>query len=196
MVRSFHIILKSDAHSFIDVPHILPVLFSFTTPAKFCFRAIASFSRFVTGMTPSQIRHATSIPRVDSLFRGQSLFAGFKVPSPRPEKTTVIQAHEETAIVVVEEPQSQDEMSPRSSRKSVKRAVSFQMSRVSSIFRGQPSFPGDSNSPPESPVAGASTSPRSAVSDVGGPRFQTSPPIDPMDERTAGDPAVYNDITV
>ncbi|KAF9026049.1 alpha/beta-hydrolase [Hymenopellis radicata] len=32
-----------------DTAHILPVLFSPTTPAKFCFRAIASFCKHVTG---------------------------------------------------------------------------------------------------------------------------------------------------
>jgi len=30
--------------------HVLPILFAFTTPAKYCFRAIASFCRFATGM--------------------------------------------------------------------------------------------------------------------------------------------------
>lgn len=30
--------------------HVLPVLFSFSTPAKFCFRAIASFIKLVAGM--------------------------------------------------------------------------------------------------------------------------------------------------
>lgn len=33
-----------------DTAHILPILFAFTTPAKFCFRAIAAFSRHVTGI--------------------------------------------------------------------------------------------------------------------------------------------------
>ena len=32
--------------------HDLPILFAFTTPAKYCFRAIASFCRFATGMQP------------------------------------------------------------------------------------------------------------------------------------------------
>ncbi|KIY68103.1 alpha/beta-hydrolase [Cylindrobasidium torrendii FP15055 ss-10] len=36
-----------------DTAHILPILFAFTTPAKFCFRAIAAFSRHVTGMKPN-----------------------------------------------------------------------------------------------------------------------------------------------
>ena len=30
--------------------HVLPILFAFTTPAKYCFRATASFCRFVTRM--------------------------------------------------------------------------------------------------------------------------------------------------
>jgi hypothetical protein len=30
--------------------HVLPILFAFTTPAKYCFRATASFCRFVTKM--------------------------------------------------------------------------------------------------------------------------------------------------
>ncbi|KAJ7772099.1 hypothetical protein DFH07DRAFT_803704 [Mycena maculata] len=33
-----------------DTAHVLPVLFSFTTPGKFCYRAIATFTRHVTGM--------------------------------------------------------------------------------------------------------------------------------------------------
>ncbi|KAJ7099552.1 hypothetical protein B0H15DRAFT_820712 [Mycena belliarum] len=40
-----------------DTAHILPVLFSFTTPGKFCYRAVATFCREVTGMKhppPSQ----------------------------------------------------------------------------------------------------------------------------------------------
>ncbi|EGO26401.1 hypothetical protein SERLADRAFT_414458 [Serpula lacrymans var. lacrymans S7.9] len=34
-----------------DTAHVLPVLFSFTTPGKFCYRAIATFCKHVTGMT-------------------------------------------------------------------------------------------------------------------------------------------------
>ncbi|KAJ3807769.1 hypothetical protein F5876DRAFT_47433 [Lentinula aff. lateritia] len=33
-----------------DTAHVLPVLFSFTTPAKYCFRAMAIFCKYVTGM--------------------------------------------------------------------------------------------------------------------------------------------------
>jgi len=39
--------------SYIDAAHILPNLFPFTTPAKFCVRAIVSFIRFVTHSPPT-----------------------------------------------------------------------------------------------------------------------------------------------
>jgi hypothetical protein len=32
--------------------------------------------------------------------------------------------------------------------------------------------------------------------DVAGPRFQTRPEVEPIGERTAGDPAVYSNIAV
>ncbi|KAI0050776.1 alpha/beta-hydrolase [Auriscalpium vulgare] len=34
-----------------DAAHVLPVIFSFTTPAKYCYRGIASFCKHVTNMT-------------------------------------------------------------------------------------------------------------------------------------------------
>ncbi|KAF9529730.1 hypothetical protein CPB83DRAFT_811822 [Crepidotus variabilis] len=46
-------------------PHILPVLFSFCTPAKYCFRGIASFCKFVTEMAtnPAQAQLTRSAHR-------------------------------------------------------------------------------------------------------------------------------------
>ncbi|KAG2153191.1 hypothetical protein DEU56DRAFT_878912 [Suillus clintonianus] len=45
-----------------DTAHILPVLFSFTTPGKFCYRAIASFTKHVTGM--NALSRSSSSPTV------------------------------------------------------------------------------------------------------------------------------------
>ncbi|KAI0776295.1 alpha/beta-hydrolase [Trametes elegans] len=36
-----------------DTAHTLPVLFAFTTPGKYCFRAMATFIKYVTGMLPA-----------------------------------------------------------------------------------------------------------------------------------------------
>lgn len=33
-----------------ETAHVLPVLFAFCTPAKFCFRAMAAFAKYVTGI--------------------------------------------------------------------------------------------------------------------------------------------------
>jgi len=53
----------------LGAPHILPVLFQFTIPAKFCFRAIASFDRFMTDMKTTPPTTSSS-----SLFRRKTLF--------------------------------------------------------------------------------------------------------------------------
>ncbi|KAG9312192.1 hypothetical protein JVU11DRAFT_7489 [Chiua virens] len=51
-----------------DAAHVLPVLFPFTTPAKYCYRAIAAFTKHVTGilnpmeLTSSSTDVATSTP--------------------------------------------------------------------------------------------------------------------------------------
>ncbi|KAG6850876.1 hypothetical protein H0H93_007494 [Arthromyces matolae] len=48
-----------------DTAHVLPVLFPFTTPAKYCFRAIATFCKHVTGM--DSMPNSPSIPSKPSL---------------------------------------------------------------------------------------------------------------------------------
>ncbi|KIJ65967.1 hypothetical protein HYDPIDRAFT_181064 [Hydnomerulius pinastri MD-312] len=42
-----------------DTAHVLPVLFAFTTPGKYCYRAIATFTKHVTGM-PNPLRPTPS----------------------------------------------------------------------------------------------------------------------------------------
>ena len=51
-----------------DTAHVLPVLFSFTTPAKYCFRAMAQFCKYVTGMPlfPTEINDADTQPNTQS----------------------------------------------------------------------------------------------------------------------------------
>jgi hypothetical protein len=146
----------------------------------------------------SQMRRRQSgstIPQVDPISPRQSLFSGFKVPSP----------FEETApesIPILERPQSPDQTPLILSRKSLKRALSSQISRVGSVLRGRSSPTCES---PESPLftGGVNISSPSAIQessmssdDVAGPRFQTTPRLEPIGERTAGDPAVYDNITV
>jgi hypothetical protein len=152
-------------------------------------------------MTP-QMQHTQStsstIPQVDSPSFRQSFFSGFKVSYSRPEQTFSVQAPEATDI----SEQSSNEKS--SSRKSLKRALSSQMSRVGTVLLGQ-SSPTCESSLESTMAAEVITSPSSATHessmslddvDVAGPRFQTTPDVEPITERTAGDPAVYSNIPV
>ncbi|KAF8549961.1 alpha/beta-hydrolase [Imleria badia] len=43
-----------------DTAHVLPVLFPFTTPGKYCFRAMAAFTKHVTGMPPTKLTPSSS----------------------------------------------------------------------------------------------------------------------------------------
>lgn len=52
MVSNATCVATQDKSFSLDTAHVLPVLFAFTTPAKFCYRAIASFTKHVTGMSP------------------------------------------------------------------------------------------------------------------------------------------------
>lgn len=58
-----------------DSAHVLPILFSFTTPAKFCYRSVASFCRHVTGMMPRSFDPPPSAPPQTSSFASQFLVA-------------------------------------------------------------------------------------------------------------------------
>ncbi|THH13788.1 hypothetical protein EW146_g6481 [Bondarzewia mesenterica] len=44
-----------------DAAHVLPVLFSFSTPAKYCYRAIATFCKHVTNMNPVPLSPITPV---------------------------------------------------------------------------------------------------------------------------------------
>ena len=135
------------------------------------------------------LRSSSTIPQVDSISRRQSFFSGFKVSYPRPEEITAVQAPEALEQSSNERP---------SSRKSLKRALSWQMSRVGNVLLGQ-SSPTCESPPMTAEVVTSSPSATHESSidvDVAGPRFHTSPEVEPIGERTAGDPAVYSNITV
>ena len=143
-----------------------------------------------------QSQSTSTIPLVDSISPRKSYFSNFKVSYPRPEQSVAVQAPE--TIPMLEQSSSER----LSSRNSLKRALSSRMSRVGNALLGQ--SPPSCESPLELPMAAeVTTSPPSATHessmpsvDIAGPRFQTSPEVEPIDERTAGDPAVYSDIAV
>ncbi|TFY61715.1 hypothetical protein EVJ58_g4334 [Rhodofomes roseus] len=69
-----------------DAAHTLPTLFSFTTPAKYCYRAIATFCKHATGMLPppSQMLSPNDVPLTASPTSSppsSPLSPGFNLPS-------------------------------------------------------------------------------------------------------------------
>ncbi|KAJ7072701.1 hypothetical protein C8F01DRAFT_1104996 [Mycena amicta] len=182
-----------------DTAHVLPVLFSFTTPGKFCFRAISTFCRQVTGMPHRQMT-GTPTPRTEN-FDLSSLPP--LPPSPLPPNTDGLPADEANTV---------------------RRSKSLFTSKRLSVFRTTtlpplPVEPNDSSPQPTDPSLPTTTAdpnpskaqrrssvsyfsrfapsranslfPDTALND-GSPQFvQGSPSQIPDGERTAGDPVVY-----
>ncbi|KAH9485586.1 AB hydrolase superfamily protein C4A8.06c [Psilocybe cubensis] len=191
-----------------DSPHILPVLFSFTTPAKFCFRGIASFSKFVTGLAtvPSSSSSNSPTPTPPPISRRQSLFAGFKSTPRRHEKEQYVPALVVNGTAFADPPEDKGPAQPKGVKPVLQRSFSSHLSRAGSILRRQTSSPGMIVTSSETSArnqtlsrdVGSPTSRGSVTSsDVGGHRFQTSPAhsITPATEELfAGDMAVYQGI--
>lgn len=162
--------------SYADTAHVLPVLFSFTTPAKFCFRAIATFCKHVIRIPPSlpsPIPTANTIPSMQSSdsLREAETFGDVKV-----DKVPNNRLHN------------------RFSSPSPKRSFSTELHRaLSNIRHTAKSNTRDDHRKTlhDEPVDSSESSP----SDVGGPRFQISSSHQPGG-RTAGDPGVYDGSSV
>ncbi|KIM40342.1 hypothetical protein M413DRAFT_177504 [Hebeloma cylindrosporum] len=192
-----------------ESPHILPVLFSFTNPAKFCFRGIASFCKFATEMKqqPPIPRKTSNASSPKSPSRQQSLF-GFR---PSPSRRGTISTPQVTGpapdITPPKSPNAEQKVDSAEGRPSLRRTMSLGLARAGTMMRKNSSlspsassynFAGGKEPSGEQPESKTSdpTSPGSpsvSSSDVGGPRFGTSVPETP-EERTAGEPSVYQDI--
>ncbi|KAH8985532.1 lipase/ esterase [Lactarius akahatsu] len=73
-----------------DVGHVLPVLFPFTTPGKYCFRALALFCKHVTNMQPALPSSPGLLSPMDHHFitspaslTPQNEVSRLQVPSPK-----------------------------------------------------------------------------------------------------------------
>ncbi|KAH9020637.1 alpha/beta-hydrolase [Lactarius pseudohatsudake] len=73
-----------------DVGHVLPVLFPFTTPGKYCFRALALFCKHVTNMRPALPSSPGLLSPTDHHFISspgsltpQNEVSSLQVPSPK-----------------------------------------------------------------------------------------------------------------
>ncbi|KAF8963661.1 hypothetical protein BDZ97DRAFT_1939461 [Flammula alnicola] len=193
-----------------DSPHILPVLFSFTTPAKFCFRAMASFCKFVTEMTPIPVPPVTRTASTSSITRKpisrrQSLFANFK-PSTRHAQTPEVQSPPDITLTTSPLPIDSKQPEPPRRRQSLRHTLSTSLYRAGTVLRRSPSpalqepLPENQLSEPANgfdPVTSTPQQKPSVTSSDVGPRFQASPAptAEPSEDRFAGEIDVYSDIT-
>lgn len=185
-------------HHMTDAAHVLPVLFSFTTPAKYCFRAIALFTKYVTGIVPApspppsppprpNLFHRTTIRRLRKPRSAGNLQVQ---PSPTPASEPPI-----LAAATVDQVTTDTNSPPTARPKLLGRSLSARVSRVTSYILPTPSL--SSLSIQESPFdglpnGGARRGDSSTSSDVGGSRFpQLASPQIPNVERRAGDQTTY-----
>ncbi len=214
--------VNSESHTLLlDAAHILPILFSFTTPAKYCFRAIATFIRFVTGTLPASVSdpvEITSLPITQSPpstpggFSGTSVSQGSNERLPRPSslpRTQSSPASREASprprraslFIRANKNKVPDEengpAAPTAHRKSFRRAISSHISRTG-LFRNQSvSETAPENLEPEinggQISSGSATPPQEDSADVGGPRFHGYDwsQNDGVDVRRAGEPSAY-----
>ncbi|CAL1711368.1 unnamed protein product [Somion occarium] len=169
---------------FDDTAHILPVLFSFTTPAKYCYRAVATFIKFVTGMLPPSIPEADSlddIPMVHSPLstppREASPASTPPIPSVQSEPSLSSEAPRQRSLTM--RVLAEDEH--RAGRVSLRRAFSARFTKASGSYFQQ-------SKPRQAPNGN-----RYGSEDVAGPRFlgSTDSEIGREGSRTAGEPSVY-----
>lgn len=182
--------------SLLGACHVLPVLFLFSTPAKYCFRAMARFTRFVTGMplTPTTASslsmpifdRATSSPEIKRVGSPEPLD---DLDSPPANERQISSATASVEAQYSESSTPNDAPSiPR--KKSLTRALSARVVKAGRVLRRQSHNPireGD-----------AENQDSTTSSDVAGPRFKrttSTKKVGPQ-ERRAGEPSVYEDIEV
>jgi hypothetical protein len=125
--------------------HVLPVLFSFSTPAKFCYRAMASFVKLVTGMpltsptsaSDSSVIKLTRVSSLPSIHRSESPDASSNglLPSTISDRqasssSAPVGANESASTVP--DPRSASSMKRR---QSLRRTMSTKVTQVNRIFR-------------------------------------------------------------
>ena len=70
----------------LDVAHILPVLFPFTTPGKYCYRAVAQFFKHVTDVRSADLNFSTSPAPLSP----ENEISTLQAPSPRARRSLTL----------------------------------------------------------------------------------------------------------
>ncbi|KAH8827893.1 hypothetical protein DL96DRAFT_1527725 [Flagelloscypha sp. PMI_526] len=181
-----------------DAPHVLPVLFLFTIPAKFCYRAMAQFCRHVmtepSPLSPLQPSFSLSGFNVVQTIRGRrnskrkSSFSSISGSTPTPQLTG------DGTIAGESGKRRGSSLSRRSSIQAVKRTMSVFVPGASKKLSRSSSLPPQEDTgrelvvnKDEIPKAPPSAFIRreSDQDDVAGPRFRRSPSPIPIEAESA-----------
>lgn len=190
-----------------DAPHVLPILFAFTTPAKFCFRAMATFTKFVTNMavmspplaSPPDFISTSPEPSISDKNPDIDSSEPFKSSSLMPDSHTQNRLSRRLSRRLSF--RVPDMLRNRSVSSSLLRRTSEGSAGQSSGQQSPPTafaqfdLPSSSSSffGPSSPLASPLPMTESEETDVGGPRFSLSTPRVPTrGERFAGEASTYS----
>ncbi|EPQ55203.1 lipase/ esterase, partial [Gloeophyllum trabeum ATCC 11539] len=179
-----------------DAAHVLPTLFAFTTPAKYCYRAIATFCKYATGIladmpgSPEPVTPMTFASQQDS-----------------PPLMEAAESGESYKLTRTTSPQP----IPNSPRPRIHRphtshgSLSVKIARATSVMRKRPTLGAQHINEDGSLVDVPKSAPpddrkHNGSADVAGPRFWDRTASDrsmrTANVRTAGDPSVYLDSTL
>ncbi|KAF9446511.1 alpha/beta-hydrolase [Macrolepiota fuliginosa MF-IS2] len=174
--------------------HVLPVLFLFSTPAKYCFRAMASFTKFVTGM-PLSPPVSASESLISKMARAASSPEIQRTSSPEPmdnlDPSPIGEGQLSSPVSEQASENSSANNTPTVSRKhSLRRALSHRVAKASRVLLGQ------SHDPIQEGATESSLKEGSTLYDTGtfGRRKRKSHIVVAPQERHAGEPLIYEDI--
>ncbi|KAH7909353.1 hypothetical protein BJ138DRAFT_1010974 [Hygrophoropsis aurantiaca] len=170
-----------------DTAHVLPVLFAFTTPGKYCYRAIAAFTKHVTGMT--QFSNSTTASSLSASASRTTLASVPSESSSNPQtRGFIARAFSSPNLASKAKDQAgPDDTSEQPASTRSKRSLRRSLSRAATSFRA-------SIAQPPVPDLPLTLSPVNSeeISDVRGRQIQPSAPSrDEKQPRKAGEPSVY-----
>ena len=206
------------SHSRPDSAHTLPILFAFTTPAKYCFRAMATFIKYVTGMLNVPVVEDPIVPEAPITVSPASTQSNLlaKAEGPRQRETGSIASRMTVPLPDASTPGPSEAVPSKASstpaaggdagsegstptpnaqdRKSMRRALSASVSRATTSLLRRNHTTTAATSASSSAHGRHST----GSSDVGGPRFRPHEKdssgnrnAKPVHQHT-GEPSVYN----
>ncbi|KAI0067652.1 alpha/beta-hydrolase [Artomyces pyxidatus] len=200
-----------------DAAHVLPVLFAFTTPAKYCYRAIASFCKHVTNMNPAP--QSPIDPDIPAVTYSPASMSPLNEDTPNfpASNSHSLAAMNGSSSTSISATSSHSGTSPSHSRaqsttpdkRVTARSTSFQLqhpprkrhsishglsSAASSLRRHSSAFVRSSAPVTRAVSPNTQNGPtKESSGDVAGPRFGDPSLPHPKEEVLAGNPVVYND---